>query len=119
MVVVSSAVVADRGAHILRHLGDLAADLLDGFILPFRIFFQRPIQIVDVGGMVLVVVQLHGLLVDCGFQGIISVGKRRQFKGHKRFLSNVCSKRLFLWMPGAYQTMRGSMSGSAQKLPTD
>jgi hypothetical protein len=34
--------------------------------------------------------QLHGLLIDCGFQGFICVGKRRQFKSHMRFLSEGC-----------------------------
>src|SRR5438876_11880655 len=56
--------------------------------------------------MVLVVMQLHDLLVDRCFQGVISVRKRRQFKGHKRFLPAVCGQRLLVWMLRAYPTTR-------------
>ena len=51
--------------------------------------FDRGVEIVDVGRVVLVVVNLHRLRVDVRLERVIGVGQRGKLKGHvdQSFLS--------------------------------
>ena len=45
------------------------------------IWFQGFVQIVHIGFHMLVVVKMHGFLVDVWLQGVVGVGQRGKFKG--------------------------------------
>ncbi|MNU00234.1 hypothetical protein D3C72_2433090 [compost metagenome] len=46
---------------------------------------QRGVQVIDVGLVMLGVVDLHRAGIDVGFQGVIGIGQGRQRVGHGAF----------------------------------
>lgn len=74
----AAAVVADR----LRQLGHDREDLFQRLALRLGRGVDELVQVVDVGLMVLVVVEGHRLLVDGRLQRVIGVGQRGQGEGH-------------------------------------
>ena len=105
MVGVSSAVVADRGADIFGDFGEVANQIVDGLGGEGRIVGQGGIEVVDVGLVVLAVVDLHGLGVDERLEGGVVVGKRWKFVGHRgNLLDFDCTVRV---ERGAQQRVQG------------
>ena len=76
VVRVAAAVVADRGANVLRHGVDALQQILDALLLQLRVLFERRVQIRHVRRMMLVVMNPHRLLVDVRFERVVVVGKR-------------------------------------------
>ena len=76
MVGVAAAIVPDGRADRLRDGVDPSQQLLD-VTGEVRMVFHGGIEVVDIGGVVLVVVDLHRLRVDGRFQGPVVVGQRR------------------------------------------
>jgi hypothetical protein len=67
-------VVADGGALALRDLREVRDDLLDGLVGPLGAL-EGAVHLVDVGLVVLVVMELHRGLVDGGLQRVVGVRK--------------------------------------------
>ena len=59
---------------LIRSSADLRAEL--------GVLVDGAVEVGDVGLVVLVVVELHGRLVDVGFEGGVVVGQRGKFEGH-------------------------------------
>ena len=85
MIRVPAAMIADRSPDVLGHLVDIAQQLLDRLIVEFRIL-DGLVQIRDVRGMMLIVMDLHRPGIDVGFQGIERVGQRGELVRHVDFL---------------------------------
>ena len=68
-------VVADRGLLVLGQQIELDEDLLDRTIGPFGAL-ERLVRVVDVGLVVLVVVEVHRLRVDRGLERVVVVRQR-------------------------------------------
>jgi hypothetical protein len=77
VVPVAAAVVADRAADGFRHGGNAFAKFLNALAREIRSGFERLVQIGNVRGVVLAVVDLHGLRVDVGFESVRSVRQCR------------------------------------------
>jgi hypothetical protein len=75
---VAPAIVADH------RLGrpSILDDLVQALALQRRVGLDRLVEIVDIGLVMLVVVELHGLRVDVRLQRIVGVGQRGDFEGH-------------------------------------
>ena len=82
VVGVAAAVVADRGADILRQAIQLLDELLDRGPVEIRAL-DGLVDVVDVGLVMLVVVDPHGLLVDRRRERVVVVGQGRQVVGHR------------------------------------
>ena len=81
VVGVAAAVVADGGPDRLGHLLEVGDQLVDREIGE-RIPLERLVEIRDVGGMVLAVVDLHRAGIDGGLEGVDGIGERGQHEGH-------------------------------------
>ena len=81
VVGVAAAVVADGGPDRLGHLLEVG-DQLVYWKLGKRIPLQRLVQIRDIGGMVLAVVDLHRAGIDGRLEGVDGIGERGQHEGH-------------------------------------
>ena len=90
MVDVASAVVADRAANIFGNGIQVAQQILGAFLVQFGMLVERRIQVLDIGGVMHVVVQMHCLFVDGGFERRVCVRQRGQFMRHFYFLQNLC-----------------------------
>ena len=53
----------------------------------FRELCLGGVEPIDVGEVMLVVMQMHGLLVNVRFEGIVGIGKGGQFMSHGSFFS--------------------------------
>jgi hypothetical protein len=85
MVRVPAAVVADRGLLVFGHgVEQRSEQLLDRVAVELGAF-DRLVQVVDVGLVVLPVVDLHRLLADRRLERVVVVGKRGELVGHWRF----------------------------------
>ena len=62
--------VADEDEHQATKLNTLCKS--------FLVLVLRNVEVVDIGGVMLAVVQLHYLCVDVGLQGSIVIGQIRQ-----------------------------------------
>jgi hypothetical protein len=82
VVDVATAVVADGAADVLGDGGEVLDEVFDGLGTQFRVLVDGGVQVGDVGLVVLVVVELHGRLVDVGFEGGVVIRKRWNFKCH-------------------------------------
>ena len=80
---VAAAVVLHDRAHIFRNCVEILDQLLGRLLAQFGMLLDRAVQVRDVGLVVLVVVQLHGRLVDGGLEGGVVVRERRKFVSHK------------------------------------
>src|SRR4051812_49315914 len=77
----AAAVVADGRPLVVRDLGEVrdhALDRLVGELGPL----ERGVDLVHVGLVVLVVVDLHGLRVDVGLERVLGVGQVRNLVRH-------------------------------------
>ena len=77
----AAAVVPDRRALVLGQLVEQREHLLERAVGPLGPV-ERLVQVVDVGLVVLVVVDAHRLLVDRRLERVVVVGKRGKLVGH-------------------------------------
>jgi len=75
-------IVADGRADVFGHGVEVADQVLRRLSRQFRMLFQRSIQVLHISAMVHVVMQRHGLLVNNGFESVVSVGQNRYFVSH-------------------------------------
>ena len=68
MVPVAASVVADCGANILRDGVEAFQKILKRFGLEIGVAIEGFVQVGDVGAMVFVVVNFHGLGINVGFK---------------------------------------------------
>ena len=64
---------------------EIAEDLLDGLGFEAWGFGDGLVELTDVGGVMLVVVNLHGFGIDPGFEGIVIVAEGGEFKDWGNF----------------------------------
>ena len=76
-----AAVVADLDARRFRHLREVCENLIYAHSGDRRQVGDRRIEVGHIRGVVLVVVNLHGLGVNERLQSIISITQRRKFEG--------------------------------------
>src|SRR5262249_11054075 len=82
---VASAVVADRSANVFGNGIQVSEQVFDTLGQQLGMLLQRGIQILDVGAVMHVVVELHGFLVNIGFECGVFVWQGWQFM-HRYFL---------------------------------
>ena len=82
VVDVAAAVVADDAADVLGDGARCLSRSSGGFLAELGVLFDGAVQVGDIGLVVLVVVELHGRLVDGGLESGVVVRKRRKFEGH-------------------------------------
>ena len=82
----AAAVVPDRRADGLRKRVDVCDQLLDRLLLQIGIRLQRRVQVLHVRAMMVVVVDLHGALVDVRLQGVVRVRQGGKGERHDRLL---------------------------------
>ena len=78
----AAAVVAHGAADILRNVSQAADEIVDRLGGQVRMVGQRGVDVGDVGLVVLVVMELHGLGVDKRLERGVVIRKRGQFVGH-------------------------------------
>ena len=78
MVRVAAAVVAHRGADRLRQFAKLAQHAGQPHGRHLRVVLHRRIQVGDIGRVMPVMVDLHGLRVDVRLVRVRRIGQRRQ-----------------------------------------
>ncbi len=76
VVGVAASVVAHHAANVFGHRVEVADQVVNGLGGERRVAGQGSIHVVDVGLVVLVVMQVHGFGVDEGFKRVVVVGKR-------------------------------------------
>ena len=81
VVGVAAGVVADGALLVGGERVEVLEDLVDVLVGPLRAF-ERGVRLVDVGLVVLVVVDAHRLLVDVRLERVVVVGKVRYFVSH-------------------------------------
>jgi hypothetical protein len=81
MVVVATAVVLDGGADGFGKGVEVFQEFFERFLFEVVVAGEGFVEVGDVGTVVFVVVDLHGLRVDVGFEGIEGVGERREGEG--------------------------------------
>ena len=77
MVDVTSGVVPDRGPNRVRHLVEATQQVLDRELGEQRIRLERLVQVVDVGRVMLVVMELHRFRVDGRLERVVAEPQRR------------------------------------------
>ena len=77
VVVVPPGVVAHGRAESHRHAALITEQVLDRLLLQVRQLGNGLVEVLDVLGVVLVVVDLHCPGVDVGLQGVVGIGQRR------------------------------------------
>ena len=75
MVGVAAPVVAHGRPDVFWHRIDASQQIVDRLRLQFRMLLERRIQIVDVGRVMLVVMNPHRLLVDMRLELVVVVGQ--------------------------------------------
>jgi hypothetical protein len=76
----------------------MAKQFLNGESLQVRVPFEGFIEICNVGAVVLVVVDLHGLRVNVGLERVEAIGERRELVSSALFsdrISHCCPPRKF------------------------
>jgi hypothetical protein len=84
MIVVAAAVVADRRAHGGFDRIQLRQQALDRPVGVLRCLVQRFVQFVDIGLVMLAMVEAQRLCADHGLQTIEGVGQGGQFMLHRQ-----------------------------------
>ena len=74
----SSALVADSRAGRFRQGAKVGDQLFDGLACQFRVRRNGGVQVVHIGLVVLVVMQMHGGCVEVRFERVVSVRQGRQ-----------------------------------------
>src|SRR5579884_1097358 len=82
VVGVATPIVAHRGPDVFGHLVDLAEQVLDPLVLQIGMSFECLVQIVHVGLVVPIVVNLHGLGVNGRLQGIVGIRQWGERESH-------------------------------------
>ena len=77
VVVVTSSLVAHGGADFFRDLIQMLEQVINRLAANFRKFGGGFVQVGDIGGVMLVVMELHGARVDERFERVVSVRQRR------------------------------------------
>src|SRR5271155_3576216 len=75
VVDVAAAVVADDGADILGNVVDVSQQVLGSVFAEFGVLLDGAIEVIDVGLVMLVVVEMHGLLVDVRLERGVVIGQ--------------------------------------------
>ena len=83
VVGVSATVVTDSCADALGHNGEVGDQVVHRLGSQLRVILEGVVEVVDVGGVVLVVMDLHRAGINMRLKSIESVGKRRQRVGHR------------------------------------
>ena len=78
----AAGVVADGGTDILRHILEVRHQILESFAVQPGMLVEGGIEVVDVGGVMLVMVQTHGLLVHERLERVVGIGQVGQFDRH-------------------------------------
>ena len=81
----AAGVVANGGPNLLRQDLQVREHRLDGAVLPLGAG-ERLVGVVDVGLVMLVVVEMHRLLVDMRLERAVVVRERRDLVGHRWLL---------------------------------
>ena len=79
----AAAVVANGIADRLGHNREVGDQLVDRLGCQIGMILERDVQIIDIGSMVLVVVDLHRARINMGLKRVEGIGKRRQSVGHR------------------------------------
>ena len=82
VVDVAAAVVLDDLADVFGDGGEVLDEVFGGLLAELGVLFDGAVEVGDVGLVVLVVVELHGRLVDVGLEGGVVVGERGKFECH-------------------------------------
>src|SRR5712692_7015866 len=77
----AASIVLYSRANILRHILNVAQHIVNALAGKVGIIY-RVVQVVDIGGMVLVVMQLHRLCVNVWLQRIVVIRQWWNFKSH-------------------------------------
>ena len=75
MVCVAAAVVAYSAAHSFRQGVQVAYQLFDALAGEIVVAFERGVEFGDVGGVMLAVVNFHGLRINVRLQRVMRVGE--------------------------------------------
>ena len=78
----AAAVIANSGANGFGYFVNLRQQFLDGKLLKIGISFEGFVEIGDVCGVVLVVMNLHRFCIDVRFECVECVRQRWQCKSH-------------------------------------
>ena len=81
VVDVAPAIISHSSADVLGDAAKVAEQVLSCVLREVRMLLNRSVEVVDVGLVMLVVVQPHSFGVDVGFECSVVVRKRRQFVG--------------------------------------
>ena len=76
-----ASVIADGGADVGGKGIKILKKFLGGLFLKVRVRSHGLIEIVDVGGVMFVVVERHGLRINIGFESVRSIRQRRKGEG--------------------------------------
>src|SRR5947209_13526449 len=85
VVGMTTAIVAHSRADTLRHIIDMAHQLINIHRGKLRLVFECSVQVVDIRSMMLVVMQLHRLGVDVGLERVVAIREGRNFESHEHF----------------------------------
>src|SRR5262249_30017463 len=72
----------DGGANVFGDGVEVGNQLFGALLGELRVLVDRPVQVGDVGAMVAIVVDAHGLFVDVRLEGVVVVRERWQLVGH-------------------------------------
>ena len=81
MVDVAAGVVADGGADVGGKGVEILEKFRGGLFLEVGMGGEGLVEVVDVGGVMLAVVERHGFGIDVGFEGVGRIGKGRENEG--------------------------------------
>ena len=85
----AASVVAHRGANVFRDGIEIANQVFRALGLQVGMFFERGIEVLYVGPVVHVMMQVHRLLIDDGLKGGVVVRQCWYFMRHDFFLQNL------------------------------
>src|ERR1041385_4332260 len=109
VVVMAAGIVTNRRANVVGHAAQVAQQVFEVLVGQLRVLAQRVVEIVDVGLMMLAVVDLHGLRVDMRLERPEIVRQRRKRMWHRE-------RSLVVWLsnPG----LRGAVPSVFCSSPT-
>ncbi len=90
VVDVAAAVVADGAADVFWDCVQVAKQIFRSFFVQLGMLVEGRVQVFDVGGVMHVVMQVHRLFVDGGFERRVIVRQGGQFMRHFHFLQSLC-----------------------------
>jgi len=86
---VSAAVVSNGSLDGVGDAGEVSDEVVNGLCGQFGVAGEGGIEVVDVGLVMTVVMDLHGLSVDEGLECGVVVGKGCEFVSHLGFLLQI------------------------------